>query len=112
MQPKMERMGRMMAAQDFGEKYGIDAYELLNDKDIKTPEDMEAKAKKLSQEKLDADKKAASNEIEQLRARIKVLEEGEPQYDRGQAGTTGPALPDTAKGKIKAGWEELSRKKK
>jgi len=111
MQPKREQMGRLMAAQDFGDKYNINPFELLKDKSLKTPDEMEAKAKQMSQGALEAERKKVSDELEDLKAEIKAIKEGSPKFDQGQSGTTGSALPDTAKGKIKAGWEELSKKK-
>ena len=95
MQPKMEQMGRMMAAQDFGEKYGVNPYELLSDQTIRTPQQMDAKARWLAQSKSDATTKVTSDRIEALEAEIKALKEGEPLFDSGQQGAGGPSNLDT-----------------
>jgi len=92
MRPKMESMGRMMAAQDFGEKHGVNPYELLSDPAITTPQQMEAKAKQLAQSKSDATTKKVSDEIAELKAEIKALKEGDPLFDSGQQGAGGPDL--------------------
>ena len=103
-QPRIEAMGRLMAAQDFGERYGINPYELLNDKSIQTPKAMEAKAKEISQATSDAEKLKVSDEVDELKARIKVLEEGEPRFDRGQSGTSGASVDQmSAEDKVKYG---------
>ena len=92
MQPQVEQMGRMMAAQDFGGRYGVNPYELLNDQSIRTPQQMDAKAKQLAQTKSDAEKKTVSDEIDALKAEIKALKEGEPLFDSGQQGAGAPDL--------------------
>jgi hypothetical protein len=45
---KAEQAGRTLAAQDYAKEYGVDAGVLLKDSSIKTPEQMENKAMKLS----------------------------------------------------------------
>lgn len=69
-----EQYGRVLAARDFGEKYGVDPKELLKDPDIKTPEQMELKAIKFEREKLQAKQVAPET------------------YDSGQVGIKGQSL--------------------
>lgn len=94
MQPQMEQMGRMMAAQEFGGRHGVNPFDLLSDQSIKTPQQMEAKAKELAQTKSDTEKKTVSDKIETLEAEIKALKEGEPLFDKGQQGAGGPSNLD------------------
>lgn len=115
MLPRVEQMGRMMAAQDFGERYGVNPYELLSDKVIRTPQQMEDKAKELAQSKSDTEKKTVSDEIAKLTAKIKALEEGEPQFDSGQVGAGAPdmeGLSPSEQSKLAYSPREVSRRKK
>lgn len=102
MQPRLEQMGRMAAAQDFGERYGVNPFELLSDQTIRTPHQMDAKARQLAQTKLDATTKVASDEVDALKARIKALEEGEPQFDQGQQGAGATNLGDLSPAELTA----------
>ena len=98
---QIEQSGRLLAAQDFGKQYELtpeQVAELLGDKEIKSPGDMKAKAADLALERERGEtKKAKVNP--------------EPKYDQGVGGGKGGAEPTTAKGLIKAGWEELAKKK-
>lgn len=106
MQPKMEELGRMMAAQDMGKRHGVNPYELLNDKALTTPEQMEAKAKELA-------KTVSDDKIANLEVQIQALKNGEPFYDQGQAGSAGSAVEKmTAEEKIKYGLAHPVKPKK
>lgn len=115
MQPRVEAMGRMMAAQDFGGRHGVDPYELLSDQSIQTPQQMEVKAKELAQSKSDTEKKTVSDEIASLNAKIKALEEGEPLFDSGQQGAGAldlEGLSPSEQSKVAYSPREVSRRKK
>ena len=75
-QAKGEEIGRVLAAQDFGKKYGVDPEVLIKDTSITTPELMEVKARSM-----------------QLDAREAKLK-GHESFDRGQVGGRGPDLND------------------
>lgn len=115
MQPGMEQMGRMAAARDFGERYGVNPYELLSDQAIQTPQQMDAKAKQLAQSKSDTASKAVSDKIEALEAKIKGMEEGDQQFDTGQHGSGVTNLEGLSPEEITAeaySTREVSRRQK
>lgn len=112
MRPALESMGRLLAATTYGEKYNVNPIDLLNDKELATPEAMETRAKKISKDTSDNVKKEASDVVEELRAKIKNLEAGEPVFDKGQINAGGGTTNQSAKQLIKGGWEELDRKRK
>lgn len=73
MDVEMESKGKILAVQDFGKEYELtpeQITELLNDKEIKTPGDMKAKAADLA--------------LERERGKSKLVET--PKYDQGQSG--------------------------
>ena len=101
MAQQTEQYGRVLAAQDFGKKYGLTSdqiTEILSDKDVKTPGDMRAKAADLA--------------LERERGETKKAKEPSQKFDQGQSSNSGGELPTTAKGLIKAGWEDISKKRK
>ncbi len=101
MSQQTEQYGRVLAAQDFGKKYGLTSdqiTEILSDKDVKTPGDMRAKAADLA--------------LERERGETKKAKEPSQKFDQGQSSNSGGELPTTAKGLIKAGWEDISKKRK
>lgn len=95
MQPAREEVARWTVAKAFEERYGVSATQLFEDQTLTEPLQMESKAKELAKTASDAAKQTASDEIDTLKARIKVLEEGgDPQFDSGQQGAGANDLND------------------
>ena len=89
-----EQYARVLAAKDFGEKYGVDPKELLNDPQITNPDQMEIKALKLAREK------------------EKMGQAIPERYDSGQVGVTGASLEKMSpEEKIKWALEHPSKKR-
>lgn len=97
-----EQMGRVLAAQDFGKKYQLNEgqiAELLNDKDVKSPEAMEAKAANLA--------------LEKTQGELKKAKEPPQTFDQGQLGTSGKSFADmTPTEKVMAGLAQKTKKSK
>ena len=91
-----ESLARERVAKIVAQKYGVEADKLLDDREIRTPTDMVEKASSLAQKKYTA-------RIEAMEAELRSLKEGEPQFDRGQLGTTG-AMFDKMSAEEKIGW--------
>lgn len=75
MAEQSEQYGKFLASQDFGKKYDLtpeQVTELLEDKELKTPGDMEAKA--------------ASLALEKVRGELKKSKEKPEKFDQGQKG--------------------------
>jgi len=78
-----EQMGRVLAAQDFGKKYKLSdeqVTELLSDKEISTPQAMEAKAANLA--------------LEKTQGELKKAQAIPQRFDQGQMGSAGAAIDD------------------
>jgi hypothetical protein len=96
---RAEQAGRILAAQDFSQKYGVEAKELISDESLKTPEAMEAKAARLAWEKATAELKAAK--------------EAPERFDSGLGGTTGASVDAMSpEEKVRWGLEHPPRKRK
>ena len=99
MRTEAEALGKTLAARDLGKEYDLNdkqITELIADKDVKSPADMKAKAASLANER--------------LRDELKKVKSAPQKFDSGQSSMGGGELPKTAKGLMKAGWEEISKK--
>uniref|UniRef100_A0A6M3KM38 Uncharacterized protein n=1 Tax=viral metagenome TaxID=1070528 RepID=A0A6M3KM38_9ZZZZ len=84
--PQREKQGKMMAAQDIGERYGVNPYDLLKDQSIRSPQDMEARAKAIVDKTRVEKETAQAKTIRELTDRIRVLEQGGETYLSGEHG--------------------------
>ena len=83
MSQQTEQYGRVLAAQDFGKEYELTSEqitELLNDKDVRTPGDMKAKAANLA--------------LERVWGELKKVKGTPPKFDQGQIGGAPVATPE------------------
>jgi len=96
-----EQLGRVLAAQDFSKQYNLSEEQhagLLSDKEITGPHAVQI-----------METKAANLALENMQGELKTAQATPQKFDQGLAGTTGPAEPESAKGKIKAGWREIHK---
>lgn len=73
-----EQYGRILAARDYGEKYGVNPTELLNDKGLTSPPLMEAKAAKIA--------------LEKTQGQLKAAKQGSETFDAGVMGNVGASI--------------------
>ncbi len=82
LQTEQEAIAKEKVAREIAKKYGVDVDILLNDDKIQSPADMIDKAANLRHS-------SYTDRIEKLEAELKTLKEGEPKFDKGQAGGGG-----------------------
>ena len=91
-----EQYGRVLAARDFGQTYGVKPEELLKDKSLTSPAQMEARA--------------ASLALEKAKAELKKMSQLPQHFDQGQLGGV-RKLPQTPYEAARDIVEALEKKK-
>ena len=93
-------------AYKLGKQYGVDPEVLL---DSASPGEMETKAKELSQQVEKDAVKEKEDRIKQLENELAIAKKAPQKIDSSTTVATGGEMPDSAKGKMRAGWGELHK---